>query len=929
MLRRFLLSTLGFLLITQPVYSQTWLQRYLRERRAKEDAKRTVFEQGESPAEEVRRAEPVDAPSSPDTAPATDEPVAVAVPVGLAEAQIPVRKAELADPEPASVVATQAATPAPTPVPTPVVRVSSKPMPPAPASGGSIVVAPAAVPDSTPAPAAQASPEATTDTPGDQMESSTDVIRMAPTNRTTAPDVNQFNYANNFYIKKDYARAATEYERYLSIYPSGTDRQAAFFRMAESHRQLQNFNAARRAYEALLLGFTEGDFVGPASYRMADLCYQEKNYPDALAYYRKASVRVKDPALALAAKYYAARCNEALKSTSEAIDAYEELLKVQGTNPFREASRFALARLLADSGRRADAVAQFDMLILETDKPSLKAEATVREGLLLQEMGKGEKAAAVLNRALKMPELGSWKEVAEVSLLRAAYAGQSYKQVIDTYQASSQTFSNEARPEVLLIVANSNRQLGKDKAAKELYETIARDFPASTYAREAQYYRLISLYNMNAPELLTEVDAYLGQNSESGEKRDQLTLLKAEALYKAKKYAAAAPLYASLDDSMLSSGLKAEALFKLGWCHTQVQPRDNAAAIQAFSSFLKQYPVHKLAPTALAQRALSYQQTQNLKGALADFNLILSRYPKAAKEQELALEQKALILGQQNDNPGMAETFALLLRKFPNSAVAGKANYWIGWAACDSKNYKEATRPLQTARKLDKEHFGEKATRLLLQCLRLQEDRNGLAAEVDHADENKAKVPAEFLHWLGTEFFQAGDAAQAEKYLSRLTAQANPAELQPEDWLILGSARARQAKWAEAEKSLKTYLEKVSEPSQQATGHLALGEVYLGSKQFDEAQKSAETALSLQPEGRLNAQGRMLSGDIAMAQGEFPAAAKMYLSVSVVFGDDPEITPKALSQAYIAYKKAGDAPQASRTLNELQSRYPEYPVPQV
>ena len=73
----------------------------------------------------------------------------------------------------------------------------------------------------------------------------------------------------------------------------------------------------------------------------------------------------------------------------------------------------------------------------------------------------------------------------------------------------------------------------------------------------------------------------------------------------------------------------------------------------------------------------------------------------------------------------------------------------------------------------------------------------------------------------------------------------------------------------------------------------------------------------------------MLSGDIAMARADFTAAAKLYLSISVLFGDDPEITPKALAQGYVAYKKAENAAQAAKTLNELQSRYPEYPVPPV
>ena len=906
MFRRILVFTLALLLVSEPAYSQTWLQRYLRERKAREEIRKAEPAQ-ENPApdgasEEVRRAEPVNGPTEPE--PTSAEPVTRAEPADApAVPEVQVRRAE---------------------------PVASDDSVPQPAATPRVVVASApALPAASPSP----SPDA--------VDPNTNVVRIAPSNKPLPPDVTQFNFANACYTRKEYDRAAAEYERYINLYPYGADREAARFRMAESHRQMQNLNAARRAYEALLLDFPEGEFAGPAAYRLADLCFQDKNYPDALAYYRKVTVRVKDTAILLSAQYYIARCLEALKANSEAIDAYQELLAAEN-NPFREASRLAVARLLADCGRKIEAVAQFDALIKESAKGEIKAEATVRQGLLLVEMGKGEKAVAALTRALAMPELGGWKEIAEVSLFRALYSSQSYQQVLDNYQASAKQFSPEAQPEVLLIVANSNRQLGKDKAARALYEQIVRDFAASVYAKEAQYYRLFSLYNANAPELMQEVDAYLAQYPEASEKRDQLTLLKAESLYKARQYAAAAPLYAALDNSLLPAAMKAEALFKLGWCYTQTQPRDNPAAIQAFSAFVSQYPVHKLAPTALAQRALSYQQTalaqpagsaqqaQSLKAALADFDSLLARYPKASKERELAFQQKALILGAKEDGyPAMADTFARLLNEFPNSPRAGQANYWIGWAAFDAKNYKKAIPALEAARKLDKEHFGDKSARLILQSHYLLEDRAATAAEVDKATAAGVKVSTEILRWLGSEFFKAGDDVHAEKYLSKLTAQDSASALQPEDWLMLGSVRTKLEKWTEAEQALKTYLGKVSEPSQQATGHLALGEAQLAAKHLDEAQKSADDALALQPEGRLNAQGKMLSGDIAMARADFTAAAKLYLSISVLFGDDPEITPKALAQGYVAYKKAENAAQAAKTLNELQSRYPEYPVPPV
>ncbi|MEI6561446.1 MAG: tetratricopeptide repeat protein [Verrucomicrobiota bacterium] len=942
MFRRILVFSFALLVVCEPAYSQTWLQRYLRERRAKDEAKKAPAVPQENPdgsGEPVVRAEPVNGPAPAVPGESMEEPVVVAEPVAPAGTPLPVHRAELANPPSAPTVTVRRAEPAdvsfdsiPVHRAEPVEPVASAtPVPsPQPVATPRVIVT---APNPTPSvPVADVQP---TPTP---VDSTANVVRIAPSNTPLPPDVSQFNYANSFYSQKDYSRAATEYERYVSLYANGADREAALFRMAESHRQLQNFNTARKGYEALLMDYPESEFVGPAAFRLGDLCFQDKNFPDALAYYRKAAVRVKDPSISLSAKYFAARCLENVKATSEALEAYQELITAE-ENPFRDASHLAIARLLADSGRNNEAITQFDALIKQTSKASLKAEATVREGLLLIEMGKPERAAAALTRALTLPELGSWKETAEVSLFRVLYNSQNYQQVVETYDTSAKQFSAPAQPEVLLIVANSNRQLGKDKAARALYEQINHDFPDSVYAKDAQYYRLLALYNANAPELMTEVDAYLAQNPEANEKRDQLNLLKAESLYKAKQYAAAAPLYATLETSALAPALKAEALFKLGWCYTQMQPRDNPSAIQAFSAFINQYPVHKLAATALAQRALSYQQTalaqpsgspqqsQSLKAALADFDHVLSRYPKASKERELAFQQKALILGAKEDGyAAMADTFAHLLSEFPDSPRAGQANYWIGWAAFEAKNYKKAIPALEAARAKDKEHFGDKASRLLLQAHYFLEERAATAAEIDQAPDGK--VSAEILRWLGLDYFKAGDAVHAEKYLAKLTAQES-ATLQPEDWLMLGSVRTKLQKWAEAETTLKTYLGKVSEPSQQAIGHLALGESQLAAKHFPEAQKSADSALALQPEGRLNAQGRMLSGDIAMARADFTAAAKLYLTITLVFGDDPEITPKAYAQAYLAYKKAGDVPKAAKTLNDLQSRYPEYPVPSV
>lgn len=755
-----------------------------------------------------------------------------------------------------------------------------------------------------------------------ELDPDTTEIRLSPDATAVPADITQIQHANRYYAAKEYSLAATEYERYLTLYPHGSERASAFFRLAECYRRMGSFNAARKNYEALIYTVQVGEFIGPASYRLAEICFNEEDYSGAASFFRKASVWVKDPAIILSAKFYAARSLEKLRFTSDAILAYEDILREQGENPFREASQLALVQLLNNAGRRSQALKLLDTLRRETEKPAIKAEATVRIGLILLDQKLNDRAAAELQAALAMPEVGGWKEVAEIGLLRLRYNEGKYKDVLSLYEASSKEFSTGVEPEVWLIIANSYRQLDQFAKAREFYDLILEKAPNTPYAKDAEYERLVALYGADAKELLPEIDAYLERNPEESDRRDQLTLMKAESFYKTKRYGIAAQLYESLEGADLPPAMKAEALFKRGWSYAQVG--ENAAAIESFSAFLAGNRNHKLSVTALAQRAYCYEQVKNYSAALNDFNALLEQYPHA-KEREFALQRKALILGQQDENRAMVETFNKLLKEYPKSKAAGQAHYWVGLTAFQVKNYKEAIGPLRAAREKDKE-FADRSTALLLASLRYMEDRDELAKEVDTAGESTKVVP-EIYRWLAKEYLKGKQPEQAEKYLTRLVAlpeEENPTPVDG-DWLDLGLARTQLGKWKEGEAAIEDYLKRVTQPGPRANGFLALGQAQLGAGEYEQALKSANSVLELQPEGRLNALGRMLSGDIAVAQGEHLAGAKHFMGVALVF-EDPVITPQALEKAHLAYEKAGDKEQAAKVFNTLRSRFPEYKV---
>ncbi len=347
--------------------------------------------------------------------------------------------------------------------------------------------------------------------------------------------------------------------------------------------------------------------------------------------------------------------------------------------------------MLLARGRRTDALKQYEALATEAEKPAAKAESAVRAGLIALDLAvadrakidsaMAEKARVLLQKGRVASDSGRWKGVAQAGLLRLEYQTGQFAQVVSDYKKSAGQLPEEAKAETMLLVGNAQRQLGRTQEAEGIYREIIEKFPSREEAKDARYQRLINIYNSDPNAVIAEVDEFLKTNPTS-ERADQAKLLKAEALYKQQKFGEAAPFYEELRASQLALNLRSEAAYKLGWC--AVQMKDSARAIEAFSYFIKTFPDNPQAPIALTQRALAYQQSNNMDAAIVDLNFLISNYPKA-KEREATIQQKALLLGEQNREPEMAQAFQQLLKEYPKSSAVAQANYYIGKAAFDGK----------------------------------------------------------------------------------------------------------------------------------------------------------------------------------------------------------------------------------------------------
>ena len=591
------------------------------------------------------------------------------------------------------------------------------------------------------------------------------------------------------------------------------------------------------------------------------------------------------------------------------------------------------ATIFAARGKKLDALKQYEALANEAQKPALKAECAVRGGLIALELvqadkGKPDKlmidrAAALFQKGRTLPEAGKFRALAQVGFRRLQYQTGQYAQLLADYKKELEKLPEAAQAEVLLLAANSQRQLGHPKEAEALYRQITTKYPDREEAKDAAYQQLINVYNSDSSALSAAVDRFLATNP-TNERADQAKLLKAEALYKQQNYTEAASIYGELRASELSPRLRAEAAYKLGLCH--VQTKNVPGVIEAFTYYLQTFPDTPQIPAALAQRALANEQSKNYAAALTDLNIILAKYPKA-HEREAALQLKALILGQQDNTKGMVDTFRQLLKEFPKSSVAAQAQYYIGKTAFETKDYKTALIALNTARQLNKEQYYNLASVRIILCQFYLRDRPALTKEVNNfmagSRDGGTNVPPEVLEWLGIEYYNEKNFQAAEKYLSVLRKNDNAGKIKPDYLFYLGDAATKLKNLPEAEEAFAKYLQTAKDPAGKAKVLLTLGAVKISAHKPDEAQKIAEEIMVLQPEGRVNAEARLLAGEVQLERGNFDDAGKAFKGVALLY-DDPAITPRALDKAAVAFRQAGKSEEADRLSHELHERYPNY-----
>lgn len=762
------------------------------------------------------------------------------------------------------------------------------------------------------APSAPAS--AGTALPAVDATDGTEAFRAAPSNMAGDPARQAYDQANAFYQQKMYDMALPKYQEFVALSPRSLDRQAAIFRAGECLRNLKRGPEAAAAYRQLLSEYNTGDFMGPAAYRLGEMQFAARDFDGASASFRLAAHHVREPKLRLAAKFFEGRALDASGRKVEALSAYREVASIKEDNPYRDRAVFDLAEADARAGLTDSAFRQLRGLAETAQTPTIRISAAVKAGLLAIDQRDFEAARPLLEMGAAQQELGNWRAAAQAGLVRLEYESENYKEALRRATEALPLLPAEAQPEVLLLAANASRQLGDQARALELYDRLASEHPQSGPAREAGFHRLVSLVARQDDRALGQIDAYLA-TAPSENSRAKAELLKAELLFGQDRFDEAAELYRTASSARGTEKYRADALYKLAWCRLQTKKYDEA--VEVLTRFLLQYPRHPRAGSAFAQRGVAQLETGDQVAALADFEVVMERYKDAA-EREDAMAQRALLLGNTQRPAEMKAAFERLLSEYPETKAAAQAHFWIGYAASEAKDFDASIAPLEKARQLDAEKYGDRATLRLLLSHYNRQDREAVAREARTLGVDKA--PAEVREWLGLAALEAGEYQTAAEFLAPLAAADGAT---PELRMSLAQAQIGAGQPGPARQTLDLLLPKVHEPRAKARAHLLLAEALLGLEDGEAAKAQAEEAQRLQPEGRLNAEARLANGRALLAQDKFDDAARAFMAVALLY-DEKDLTPQALVLAEQAYRRAENATDADRAREELQRRYPDY-----
>jgi TolA-binding protein len=430
--------------------------------------------------------------------------------------------------------------------------------------------------------------------------------------------------------------AQKRYQQYISAAPDTSLTPFAYLGMAVAqaqNNQLELGFQTLQQFAAIAKQKNRPDWLALATMQSGNLYYNQKKYEQAIGYYKSFQKDYPQDPKIPQAMYQEAQSLYRLEYYTDAIDAWVKLADKYPDFAQTEKARFQAARTLFDLGETTSAVKAFQTFIVKHPNSDRIKDARLQLAHSYYNAGNYKEAIPLYQQFLllypKSDEAVSVQDFLQMSYVQAGKSEQEIEQLTQG-QAKSAVLAD------LYWTKGAKAYNDKDyKVALTYFEKVMIDFPASSLAPQAGYYR-------------------------------------AESLYLQEKYEEASAAYKNFLAQFPNDTQAPTSLFRLGVCLFNLNRFEESAS--TFESLIQKYPDDPLSANAAENIPLAYAKVGKIGESEKAYETLLTKTTDPKKRAALILQ-----IAQIKEKNGVAaEAIQYYEQISPSEEEYAEALYAVG-----------------------------------------------------------------------------------------------------------------------------------------------------------------------------------------------------------------------------------------------------------
>ncbi len=446
-----------------------------------------------------------------------------------------------------------------------------------------------------------------------------------------------------------------------------------------------NFDEALKGYKVAADNPEPQDLSAQAKYKVAEIYFSQKEYGQAALYYQKVFedfiTNMKDKSLL--GLFY---CDFQTQNLEAAENRYESQKQAVDASRYKAEVLFLIANLLADKGRRDEAIAKLDLVLLDkTADDLLKEKAQFKKAGILASSGKNDQSLIELDKltAASKNKPRALFEKAQVlgDAGKFSDALQSYEQVLTQFPDSDQAKT------ALFQSAITCQKLGQTDNARRRFSQYAEKYASEPNAELALLQVIQIDLDTKAFQSAHREALDFIQSHGTSPKIDIAYYKKSVAATGLKQYEDAASGFKAIVDNYPGSKLSAESLYGLAVSYENSERSQEALA--TYEDFMSRFSDHALVRDVLPRIGYLYVQTEQFEKMSVFYQDLIFNKPQVKIDTDGAFWLIQYLLDKK-DYDVLNRILDMLPTRFADKNLNHEMEFFKGEAAMGKKDYEQA-----------------------------------------------------------------------------------------------------------------------------------------------------------------------------------------------------------------------------------------------